>query len=89
MKTDEDKSLVAERAAANSRQGRVRCHGRCPRWDGEPEKNAPTNGAGPEGTPPRRQRYGELGRVVYRRENEGFYDSGGGFSHSGCKVLIP
>ena len=30
----------------------------------------------------RAERYG-------RRESEGFYDGGGGFSHSGRKVLIP
>jgi hypothetical protein len=42
-----------------------------------------------EGAPPGRLRYRELGGVVCRRESEGFYDSCGGFSDSGRKVLIP
>ena len=63
MKTDEDKSLVAERPAGNSRQRRGR-----PAW------KATLRG---------------LGGVVCRRESEGFYDRGGGFSDSGRKVLIP
>ena len=45
---------------------------------------------GPAQRAPRLKGYATgVGGVVCRRESEGFYDRGGGFSHSGRKVLIP
>ena len=89
MKTDEDKSLVAERPDGNSRQRRVPCHGRCRGGMGNVRRMPPR--MGPAQRAPRLKGYatGRLGGVVCRRESEGFYHGGGGFSDSGRKVLIP
>src|ERR1039458_10100859 len=78
MKTDEDKSLVAERPAGNSRQRRVPCHGRCRGGMGNVRRMPPR--MGPAQRAPRLKGYatGRLGGVVCRRESEGFYHGGGG-----------